>query len=194
MTFPQLPFILSGIAFGFILVLIASCSTATEPTTDSKAPGFNQQAAILAGYRPLNDKFAVSPQITVSDVQKIKDAGFTRIINHRPDGEAPEQPIAADIQAEAERLGIKFVDLPYTSGQVTPSVLAGLTTELANSDEPTLAYCRSGGRAVVAWAMSQVSTNQLNPDQVIAVANTAGYPLQSLKPTLEKLALQSINE
>ena len=39
--------------------------------------------------RRLTETYAVSPQITPEDVAAIKAAGFTTIINNRPDGEIP---------------------------------------------------------------------------------------------------------
>ncbi|PHR57397.1 MAG: TIGR01244 family phosphatase [Robiginitomaculum sp.] len=173
-------------ALAVILLVSASYSQAEQPVATPAA--YDQQAAIAAGLRPLNDGFAVAPQIQISDLQAIKDAGFTRIINHRPDGEGRNQPLSAQIAAEAERLGLTFVDLPFASGRMTQEAFDGLQAELSRSDEPTLSYCRSGNRAVGIWAMAEVKAKNMTPDEVIAAASSAGYRLQSQRQNLQQLA------
>ncbi len=168
--------------FAVVLLVSASCSQAEQP------PTYDQQAAIAAGFRPLNDEFAVAPQIQVSGLQAIKDAGFTRIINHRPDGEGRNQPQSAQIAAEAKQLGLTFIDLPFASGYVTQQAFDGLQIALAGSDEPTLSYCRSGNRAVHIWAMAEVQAKNMTPDEAIAAAGSAGYRLQSQRQSLQQLA------
>ena len=52
----------------------------------------------------INDHVSVAPQIGPDDLAEIKAAGFTTIINNRPDGEAPGQPDSAVMQAAASEL------------------------------------------------------------------------------------------
>lgn len=40
----------------------------------------------------LTERLSVSPQITVPDMQTIKEQGFRPIICNRPDGEGSDQP------------------------------------------------------------------------------------------------------
>jgi uncharacterized protein (TIGR01244 family) len=177
-----------AVALAGLMMTAASCSESATPAAETASHSYSQEKAASAGLRPVTDNFAVAPQIQVSDLTRIKEAGFTRIINHRPDGEGAGQPRAADIAAEAERLGLTFVNLPFRSGHVTDAAFDGLISELADSDEPTLSYCRSGTRAVTIWSMAQVKAGELTPDQAIAAAGHAGYRLQGQKRTLEQLA------
>ena len=149
---------------------------------------YDQASAVAAGLRPVTANFAVAPQIDIADLSRIAEAGFTRIINHRPDGEGVTQPLSADFAKEAKRLGLKFVNLPFRPGHITPEVFDGLTSEWAASNEPTLAYCRSGTRAITLWARSEVSAGHITPAQAIAAADSAGYNLQSQRSVLEQLA------
>jgi len=168
---------------------MAGCSQ-SEPANiedQSKAANYDRQAAADAGYRPVSGTFAVSPQIQLTDLQTIADAGFTRVINHRPDNERPGQPLSADLAAEAERLGLKFIDLPFRPGNITPAVFDQLSAELAKSNEPTLAYCGSGTRAITIWALSEVKAGNQTPDQVIAAAKAAGYKLDRHRAAMEEL-------
>ena len=172
-----------------LLPAITSCSQAEQPVTSTNVPAafYDRQMAQQAGLRPVTDKYAVSPQIQIKDIKAIADAGFTRIINHRPDNEQKGQPLSADIAAEAQRLGLTFVNLPFSPGNLTREIFDALSAELARSDEPTLAYCRSGTRAITIWALSEVRAGNQTPEQVIAAASAAGYNLQGQKEALEKL-------
>ncbi|MCX8227546.1 MAG: sulfur transferase domain-containing protein, partial [Sulfitobacter sp.] len=46
----------------------------------------------------ITDKVSVSPQITVSDMGAIKEAGFRVIICNRPDREGADQPNFEEIE------------------------------------------------------------------------------------------------
>ena len=56
--------------------------------------------------RKINDRISVSPQIAAEDIEAIKAAGFTAVVNNRPDGEAPDQPDSAEIEAAAKAAGL----------------------------------------------------------------------------------------
>lgn len=46
--------------------------------------------------RKINDDLSVSPQIAISDLKAIAEAGFRSVISNRPDGETEDQPTAAE--------------------------------------------------------------------------------------------------
>ncbi|VAV87863.1 hypothetical protein MNBD_ALPHA06-64 [hydrothermal vent metagenome] len=185
------PKLFHAIAITALLAVSAGCSQADETavavSSDAQAV-YDQLAAKAAGLHPVTPGFAVSPQINVADLQGIADAGFTRIINHLPDGESANQALSADIKAEAQKLGLKFVDLPFRPGHLSSQTFDALQAELAGSNEPTLSYCRSGTRAITIWAMAEVRAGRLTPDQAIAAASDAGYRLQGQKKKLEQLS------
>ena len=51
--------------------------------------------------RQLDDRTLVSGQIAPHEVAGLAEHGITVIVNNRPDGEEPGQPLAADIEAAA---------------------------------------------------------------------------------------------
>ncbi|MCF6294043.1 MAG: sulfur transferase domain-containing protein, partial [Robiginitomaculum sp.] len=69
----------------------------------------------------------------------------------------------------------------------TDEIFNALDAELEASSEPTLAYCRSGTRAITIWAMSQVKSGKFTPKQVIDIAAKSGYRLQGQRQALENL-------
>jgi uncharacterized protein (TIGR01244 family) len=55
--------------------------------------------------RSLTDKLSVSSQLALADLAEAADKGIRSIINNRPDGEAPDQPSSAELEAAAADLG-----------------------------------------------------------------------------------------
>ena len=53
---------------------------------------------------------------------------------------------------------------------------------------PVLAYCASGNRSSVVWALSQAG--QLPVEDLIAIPARHGYQLEHLRPQLETLSRQ----
>ena len=99
--------------------------------------------------------YSVSPQIGTADVAEIAASGFRSIICNRPDGEGPDQTAAAEIRAEAERLGLGFAFVPVVSGHIQPEDVEDFRAALATLPEPVLAYCRSGARCQNLWMLAQ---------------------------------------
>ncbi len=132
--------------------------------------------------RKLTDHLSVSPQISVADVAKIKAAGFTTIVNNRPDGEEAGQPLNADIKAAVEDAGLVFHFVPVTSAPFDPKHLAETQRILDNEVGPILFYCRTGTRCTNLWAISQ--KGKVPGAQLIDAAFDAGYNISGLADEL----------
>ena len=128
--------------------------------------------------RKINDRVSVSPQIAAEDVEAIKAAGFTAIVNNRPDGEAPDQPNSAEIEAAAKAAGLIYRFIPMGREGVSPEMIASTRAALEGSEGPVLCYCRSGTRSATLWALSQAG--RIEPDEIIEAASAAGYDLSHL--------------
>ena len=126
----------------------------------------------------INDRVSVSPQILPEDVAAIKAAGFTTIINNRPDGEAANQPSGVEIQAAAEAAGLKYVFIPLGREGVSSRMVEETKQVLEGSAGPVFCYCRSGTRSTTLWALSQAG--KLPADEIIAAAGQAGYDVSHL--------------
>ena len=66
--------------------------------------------------RQLDDKVMVSGQIHPSDVAGFKQLGVTMIVNNRPDGEEPGQPLGSAIEQAAREAGIEYRSVPIIRG------------------------------------------------------------------------------
>ena len=132
----------------------------------------------------INDHVSVSGQINPQDVAAIKAAGFVAIVNNRPDGESPDQPDGASIEAAARSAGLAYYAIPLGREGVSPDMVAQTKTVLEGSTGPVFCYCRSGTRSTTLWALSQAG--DVDASQIIAQAAEAGYDMSHLAGHLSR--------
>jgi uncharacterized protein (TIGR01244 family) len=114
-------------------------------------------------------------------------AGFRSVINNRPDGEQPGQPRAEELGAVIESQGVSYSTLPF-QGAPPKEVVEAIASAWADLPKPVLAYCRTGTRSIMAWALAQVHMGTLSPEETIALAAKAGYDIEGLRPALLALS------
>ncbi|MFN7596415.1 MAG: TIGR01244 family sulfur transferase [Cereibacter sp.] len=136
--------------------------------------------------RSLTDSYAVSPQIAPADLAAIKAAGFTTVIDNRPDGEIPTNLHAEIMRQAAEALGLTFVINPVIGGALTLDNVKAQKAALDSADGPVLAYCASGNRSSMVWALAQAG--QRPTDELIALPARFGYQLEGLRGQIAALA------
>ncbi|MFN3724578.1 MAG: TIGR01244 family sulfur transferase [Paracoccaceae bacterium] len=136
--------------------------------------------------RPLTPDYAVSPQIDPEDFAAIKAAGYTRVINNRPDGEIPPSHHAKAMQAAAEAAGLEFVVNPVISGALTMANVTAQAEAIASATGPVLAYCASGNRSSICWALAKAG--EMPTDDLVAIPARHGYNLEGLRPQIDMLA------
>ena len=135
--------------------------------------------------RPITPRYAVSPQITVEDVPAIAEAGFVKVICNRPNIEVPAI-MQSDVIGDAVRAaGMEYEVLELTHQTMTPENVA-LQRELSEScSGPVLAYCASGTRCSVVWALGRCDT--MSTDDILDATAKAGYTLDNLRPILDQI-------
>lgn len=136
--------------------------------------------------RPLTPAYAVSPQIEPSDLAVIMAAGFTTIIDNRPDGEIPPHLHGTAMQTAAEAMGLQFVANPVIGGALTMANVTAQRAAIDAASGPVLAYCASGNRSSVVWALAHAG--RLPADDLIGIPARHGYQLDHLRPQIEALA------
>lgn len=136
--------------------------------------------------REINPKFSVAPQISPDQMHDLVAAGFKRVLCNRPDAEVPESHQAAAMEAAAKQAGLEFFTCPLTHQNMTPDVIAENHDLIVGCDGPVVAYCASGTRSTIAWALAAVKDTPV--DDVLSAARAAGYELGNLLPTLEAAA------
>ncbi|AXI54447.1 Beta-lactamase hydrolase-like protein (plasmid) [Pseudoseohaeicola sp. NH-UV-7] len=138
--------------------------------------------------RQITPTYFVSPQIDTADFDELAKAGISRVICNRPDAEIGPDQQHETMQEAAASAGIDFAFLPLTHSTMTPDNVQRQSDLIASADGPVLAYCASGTRSSVVWALSQARTQ--SPGDILAATKAAGYDLDGLRPTLEALSQQ----
>lgn len=76
------------------------------------------------------------------------------IVNNRPDGEEPGQPLGAEIEDAASAAGMEYRSIPIIRG-IGPADAEAMREAIKESRGQVLAFCRSGTRSALAWALAQ---------------------------------------
>ena len=126
--------------------------------------------------RQLDDHVLVSRQIAPEEVAELQRQGVTMIVNNRPDGEDEGQPLGADIEAAANEAGIAYRHVPIRRGMGPSDVEAMQETMRECGDGRLLAFCRSGHRSALAWAVARADEG-MPRDELERRAAAAGVDL-----------------
>lgn len=131
----------------------------------------------------LANNFYVGPQIQIEDLEDFQIVGIKTVVCFRPDGEGADQTDFSDIAEEAKELNVKAHYLPIIPGQISDEQVAEFGRILQDSLAPSFAYCHSGARATMLWALSQAQAGY-PVDEILGAAEMAGYDLTALAPRL----------
>jgi uncharacterized protein (TIGR01244 family) len=129
-------------------------------------------------YHKLTSSFFISSQIKISEVDSLKENGFTDVICNRPAHEC-----SADERPEVvQNLGLNFFDNPLSNGQLSLDTISNQR----NDGIKTLAYCTSGTRSAILWAFSMAG--ELPTPKILECLVEAGFPMPHLSDQINSLA------
>lgn len=141
----------------------------------------------MSGFRKLNENVLVSPQLALEDVAAAAAAGVGMIVNNRPDGEDPDAPQSADISAAAAAAGLNYVAIPIGHSGFSEPQVDAMIAALEQAEGPILAYCRSGTRSTLLWALAAAKQG-MDPDTIARTAMQAGYDISPVRAMVDMLA------
>ncbi|CCK77028.1 conserved hypothetical protein [Oleispira antarctica RB-8] len=134
----------------------------------------------------LSDQLSVSPQIALDDISKLSALGFKSVICNRPDKESDDQPAMQDIEQAVIAAGLIWQHQPVVSGNINDQDVEDFAQLLAKLPQPVFAFCRTGTRCSILWALSQA--NKMSVDDILNTTANAGYNLNDQQARLESLA------
>ena len=123
-------------------------------------------------------------QPSVEDIGELADRGYRSIIGNRPDGEAPDQPTWNELNAAAHARGMKAVHIPVVAGQIGEADIRAFGEALERLPKPIAAFCRTGTRSTLLWALANVAS--LTVDERIKIAAKEGYDLEPFRELLSR--------
>ena len=101
-------------------------------------------------------KLSVAKQPAVEDFSALAAAGFTAIINNRPNGEEEGQPGSAAEQHAAQAAGLAYSHIPVTGPNITEADVRRFQSAVAGATGPVLGHCKSGTRSLMLWVIGEV--------------------------------------
>ena len=125
----------------------------------------------------IND-YVVSDQITEEDIEQLKEAGFKTIFCNRPDNEEQNQVTVKSIQDKAIKSGLNFIHQPVIGGQISQNDIDEFSDHYDDAEKPIFAYCRTGTRSSMLWALSESGKRSI--DEILQLTSAAGYNLSNL--------------
>ncbi|MDZ4308377.1 TIGR01244 family sulfur transferase [Allopontixanthobacter sp.] len=141
----------------------------------------------MSQFRRLSDSVMASPQITLEDIEAAQQQGVSLIVCNRPDEEDPGQLSSSEIREAAAEKNIEFVQIPISGGNFGDAEIGEMADALESAEGQVLAYCRTGTRSTLLWALAEASKGT-DPDLLARQAALAGYDLSPVRPAMEQLA------
>lgn len=142
-------------------------------------------------FRQLTDTVFVSPQIEADDVHAARDLGVALIVNNRPEGESDDQTPGDAIAQAASEEGLDYIAIPVTHSGFSEAQVSAMREALDRAGESrVLAYCRSGTRSTLLWALAEASAGA-DLDGLRMAASQADYDLAPIAPLLDMLAARA---
>jgi uncharacterized protein (TIGR01244 family) len=135
-------------------------------------------------FRRLDENMLVAGQLRPKDMETIKTAGVTMIVNNRPDGEEPGQPSSAEIEAAARLAGLDYRSIPVGPGGLGRAQVEAMAAAIDDAEGAILAYCLSGTRSTFLWALARADRGE-DGDILIAKAAGAGYDIGPIANVLK---------
>ena len=131
----------------------------------------------------LTPNLSALPQTTAQDIGELADRGYRSIISNRPDGEAPDQPRWNDLKAAALARGMEAVHIPVVASQISEADIRAFREALERLPKPIAAFCRTGTRSTLLWALANEAS--LTAEERIKIAAREGYDLEPFRGLLE---------
>jgi uncharacterized protein (TIGR01244 family) len=138
-------------------------------------------------FRKITDTVYASPQIAAEDLAEAAALGIAMVINNRPEGESDDQTPGDEIEAAARAAGMDYAAIPVTHAGFSQPQVDAMASALAGARGPVLAYCRSGTRSTLLWALAEASRGG-NPAAIVAQAAQAGYDVSPVRAVIDMLA------
>lgn len=171
----------------FCFALAALAAVLSTPAPAEEHPDSAKEAALSDKFISLADGFLVSGQIAPEDIAAAKALGVTLIVNNRPDGEALGQPKGADIERAAKAAGLSYIAIPVGASGIGDRQLDDFDAALAANSGGVLAFCRTGTRSTMVWALASARASA-PVEEIVRKAADAGYDLRNIAPRLQALS------
>ena len=145
----------------------------------------------MTRFSAFSPSIAVAPQVSDADFATIAGLGFKSVLNLRPDEETGEFLKSGDAGHMARAFDLGYRHLPVHCHCVTDEEQIDAFLEaLAELPQPVFAYCKSGTRAAILWALA--SAGRLPTEEIVRTAAVGGYDISIALEDIEERAGEAI--
>ena len=109
----------------------------------------------MTEFRALSPRFSVAAHIEAGDLLKARAEGFHTVINNRPDEEQGVTFASKEAGSLARTNELEFIYLPTENHLIyRDETIERFIGALEGQSGPVLAYCKSGTRCTILWALA----------------------------------------
>jgi uncharacterized protein (TIGR01244 family) len=137
----------------------------------------------------IDKNYHVSPQIEPLQIAEIAGNGFVKIICNRPDVEVSPFYSSSVMEDLAKENNIEFHLIELTHQMMTPETAARQRELVLNCKGPVLAYCASGTRCSLLWAIGEANAGT-DTNIILAKTLAAGFDFSNFESSLRTLSNQ----
>jgi len=138
----------------------------------------------MVALRYITPDFAVAPQLEVFDFADIAARRFGAVIDNRPDDEPGVAVASGEAGTRARHADLEFAYLPAGSNDLFDiDLIDHIDRALHTMPGPVLAYCKSGTRSAILWAVATVRHRPV--DEVLDQLAAAGFDFAFLRDEFE---------
>lgn len=141
----------------------------------------------MVDIKPITDRVSVSHQISLDDIDRLKELGVVTVIMNRPDGEEPGQPERESLKSAAEAAGMRWVDVPVSGGQFSLDAIDAMATAIQRTEDRVHAFCRTGTRSCFLWSFAEAMAGDTPLEAIQQAAANAGYDVSPGAMMMEDL-------
>ena len=123
----------------------------------------------------ITDEFSVAAGLQPQAASAVAASGAKMVIGTAPDREADQTPESRLMQAQLSSAGVAFAHVPVVIGLITDDQVRAFAQALRDAEGPVVAYCHSGLRATLLWALAMQET--FGTRHVIHLADMAGFDI-----------------
>jgi uncharacterized protein (TIGR01244 family) len=134
----------------------------------------------------ISDQLSIAEQPALADIRFFAGAGFTKLINNRPENEEETQPQSSEEEAAARAAGLQYAHIPVVSKAIKESDVRAFQSSVRNAVGPVIAHCKSGTRPLVLWSIGEVLEGRIRRDELRAFGDKHGYDLSAAISWLER--------
>ena len=126
--------------------------------------------------KDLSNRVAVGGQPSTDDLSRLRDQGFTTVVNLRTSSEA-NQPLTPEAEGKAAaEAGLAYHHVPVSTQDLGPEQVAAVREAIREAPGRVLVHCGAGQRACALALLAEADSSS-GGEAILSRAHEAGFPV-----------------